>query len=129
MSGYVTTTAGECTDSFTALGKAGKSIPTICGTNTDYHMYVEFGATSTDTITLTNTLGSTTSTLKWNILAQQIPCTASYRYPAPPSSPPAPPRAPTDCLQYFTGNSNAVYSYNFAGAQFLAGMEYNNCVR
>ena len=129
MSGYVTTTAGACTDSFTALGKAGKSIPTICGTNTDYHMYVEFGATSTDTITLTNTLGSTTSTLKWNILAQQIPCTASYRYPAPPSSPPAPPRAPTDCLQYFTGNSNAVYSYNFAGAQFLAGMEYNNCVR
>ena len=42
-------------------------------------VYVEFGATSSDTIALTHTLGSTTSTLKWNILAQQIPCTANYR--------------------------------------------------
>ena len=40
-----------------------------------------------------------------------------------------PPRAPTDCLQYFTGRSGTVYSYNFAGAQFLAGMEYTNCIR
>lgn len=116
MSGYVTTTNGECTDKFTALGQTGKSIPSICGTNTDYHMYVEFGAVSTDTITLTHTLGSTSSTLKWNILAQQIPCTATYR-------------APTDCLQYFTGVSNTVYSYNWAGSQFLSGMEYTNCIR
>jgi hypothetical protein len=116
MSGYVTTTAGECTDSFTALGSAGKSVPSICGTNTDYHMYVEFGASSTDTVTLTHTLGATTSTLKWNILAQQIPCTASYR-------------PPTDCLQYFTGRTGVVYSYNQAGSQFLSGMDYTNCIR
>jgi hypothetical protein len=115
MSGFVTVTPGSCTDSFTALGSAGKSVPSICGTNTDYHMYVEFGASSTDTVTLTHTLGSTTSTLKWNILAQQIPCTATYR-------------APTDCLQYFTGRTNVVYSYN-AGAQFLGGMDYTNCIR
>ena len=48
--------------------------------NNVYSVYVEFGATSTDTVTVTNTLGSTTSTLKWNILTQQIPCTASYRW-------------------------------------------------
>jgi len=116
MSGFVTATAGTCTDSFTAKGKTGKTIPSICGTNTDYHMYVEFGATSTDTVTVTNTLGSTSSTLKWNILTQQIPCTASYR-------------APNDCLQYFTGKTGTVYSYNFAGAQFLVNMDYTNCVR
>ena len=26
-------------------------------------------------------------------------------------------RAPNDCLQYFTGKTGTVYSYNFAGAQ------------
>merc|ERR1712080_711263 len=116
MSGYVTMSPGACTDSFTAKGQTGTTLPSICGTNTDYHMYVEFGATSTDTVSLTHTLGSTTSTLKWNILAQQIPCTATYR-------------APIDCLQYFTGKTNTVYSYNFAGSQFLNGMDYTNCIR
>merc|ERR1711990_356464 len=116
MSGYVTTTAGACTDSFTALGRTGKTVPSICGTNTDYHMYVEFGALAADTIALTHTLGSTSSTLKWNILAQQIPCTATYR-------------APTDCLQWFTGSTGTVYSYNHQGGQFLNGMDYTNCIR
>ena len=26
-------------------------------------------------------------------------------------------RAPADCLQFFTGKTGVVYSYNFAGAQ------------
>merc|ERR1719510_798904 len=39
MSGFVTTTAGACTDSFTALGQTGKTLPSICGTNTDYHIH------------------------------------------------------------------------------------------
>merc|ERR1739844_440158 len=116
MSGFVTASKGTCTDYLTAKGKTGKTIPSLCGTNTDYHMYVEFGAASTDTVTVTNTLGSTSSTLKWNILTQQIPCTASYR-------------APSDCLQYFTGKTGTVYSYNYAGAQFLAAMDYTNCIR
>ena len=54
-------------------------------------------------------------------------------------------RAPSDCLQYFTGKTGTVYSYNFAGAQvlrmffwkckiyvfaqFLSGMDYTNCIR
>merc|ERR1711936_464429 len=74
MSGYVTLANGACTDSFTALGQTGKTIPSICGTNTGYHMYVEFGATSTDTITLTNTYvsGGLTTAKTFNILARQI---------------------------------------------------------
>ena len=38
-------------------------------------------------------------------------------------------RAPTDCVQYFTGISGSVKSYNYAGAQLLAGQRYNNCIR
>merc|ERR1719410_2560411 len=52
MTGYTTTTVGGCTASFTATGDSGKNPPRICGTNTGFHMYVEFGATSSDDITL-----------------------------------------------------------------------------
>ena len=43
-------------------------------------MYAEFGASSTDTISLTFTYGSTTSAKTWNVLLRQIPCTASYKW-------------------------------------------------
>merc|ERR1712113_1286908 len=118
MSGFVTATKGTCTDYLTAKGKTGKTLPSICGTNTDYHMYVEFGATSTDTVTLTNTWTSTgiTTAKKYNILARQISCTATWK-------------APTDCVQYFTGKSGSVKSYNHAGGQLLQSQVYNNCIR
>merc|ERR1711997_585837 len=91
FSGLATsTTAGTCTDYLTVAGQTGKNPPSICGTNTDYHMYAEFGATSTDTATVTFTYGSTTTAKTFNILLRQISCTATWR-------------APTDCTQYFTG--------------------------
>merc|ERR1712079_317251 len=117
FSGFATTTPnGACSDYMTAAGQTGKDPPSICGTNTDYHMYVEFGATSTDTISITNTYASTTTAKTFNILARQISCTASYK-------------APTDCVQYFTGTAGSVKSYNYAGGQVLAGQRYNNCIR
>ena len=42
-------------------------------------MYVEFGATSTDTVGLTFTYSSTTTAKTFNILLQQFSCTASWR--------------------------------------------------
>ena len=36
-------------------------------------------------------------------------------------------RAPTDCVQYFTGISDTVQSYNFG--QQLQGQYYQNCIR
>ena len=39
------------------------------------------------------------------------------------------PRAPTDCVQYFTGKTGTITSYNFAGAQFLQAQYYSNCIR
>merc|ERR1712107_124382 len=115
FSGFTATSnAGACTDSFAAAGKSGKNPPSICGTNTDYHMYVEFGATATDTITLT--WGDITTAKTYNILARQIACTATWK-------------APTDCTQFFTGISGNVKSYNFAGAQLLQAQTYTNCIR
>jgi len=115
FTGFATTTPiGSCSDSFAVAGQTGSDPPTICGTNTGYHMYAEFGNSATDTISLTFTYGSTTSAKTNNVLTRQIPCRVNYK-------------APTDCVQYFTGISNQIYSYNFG--QMLGSMDYNNCIR
>merc|ERR1712048_1230616 len=117
FSGFVTsTTAGSCYDTLAMAGQTGVDPPSICGTNTGYHMYTEFGATSTDTITMTLTWGSSgyTTAKTYNILARQISCTASWK-------------APTDCTQYFTGVSGSVLSYSYG--QLLNSMYYTNCIR
>ena len=45
-------------------------------------MYTEFGAASTDSITMTLTYGSSglTTAKTFNILARQISCTAEWKY-------------------------------------------------
>lgn len=120
MTGFAVSTAspvGQCTDKLAAVGQTGSDPPSICGTNTDYHMYAEFGGTSTDTISLTLTYAETSFTAKtFNILARQIPCTSAWK-------------APVDCVQYFTGSSGNVKSYNFAGGQLLTSQYYTNCIR
>merc|ERR1711990_1001443 len=117
FSGFATsTTAGDCYDTLAMAGQTGVDPPSICGTNTGYHMYTEFGATSTDTITMTLTYGSSglTTAKTFNILARQISCTATWK-------------APTDCTQYFTGVSSSVYSYSYG--QMLSNQYYTNCIR
>merc|ERR1719250_267170 len=115
MSGFAETD-GVCSDKLATAGQTGKQPPTVCGTMTGYHMYTEFGTTSTDTITLTLTYGSTTTAKTWNLLLRQISCDATWK-------------APTDCVQYFTGSTGTIQSYNFAGGQLLQGMYYTNCIR
>merc|ERR1712183_827860 len=117
FTGFVTvTTVGACSDKLTMAGQTGVNPPSICGTNTGYHMYTEFGATSTDSITMTLTYGSSglTTAKTFNILARQISCTASYK-------------APTDCTQYFTGVAGNVRSYSYG--QLLKSQYYTNCIR
>jgi len=117
FSGFATsTTAGDCYDTLAVAGQTGVDPPSICGTNTGYHMYAEFGATSTDSITMTLTYGSSglTTAKTFNILTRQISCTATWK-------------APTDCTQFFTGISGTVYSYSYG--QFLQAQYYTNCVR
>ena len=50
--------------------------PALCS------VYVEFGATSTDTVTVTNTYSSSglTTAKTFNILTRQISCTAEWRW-------------------------------------------------
>merc|ERR1711915_381679 len=117
FTGFVTvTTVGACSDKLTMAGQTGVNPPSICGTNTGYHMYTEFGATSTDTIsmTLTYTSSGLTTAKTFNILARQISCTSSYK-------------APTDCTQYFTGVAGNVQSYSYG--QLLKSQYYTNCIR
>ena len=38
-------------------------------------------------------------------------------------------RAPTDCVQYFTGKAGNVKSYNFGGGQLIQSLTYQNCIR
>merc|ERR1712106_147116 len=115
MSGF-DETAGVCSDSLVTAGQTGKQPPTVCGTMTGCHMYTEFGTTTTDTVKLTLTYGSTTTAKTWNLLLRQISCDATWK-------------APTDCVQYFTGSTGTIQSYNFAGGQLLQGMYYTNCIR
>jgi len=121
FSGFTTTATpqpGACQDTFAAAGQTGSNPPTICGTNSGYHMYVEFGTSSTDMITLTNTwaAGGLATAKSYNILARQIPCGANYK-------------APVDCVQYFTGISGSVQTYNHQGSQLLHTQNYQNCIR
>merc|ERR1719499_2839721 len=51
FSGIAVGTGGACTDTFAVAGQTSKNPPSICGTNTGYHMYVEFGTAAADTIT------------------------------------------------------------------------------
>ena len=46
--------------------------------NFPIQVYVEFGTSSGDSVTLTHTLDTTSKT--WNILARQIACTSSWKY-------------------------------------------------
>jgi len=108
---------GSCTDTLTVEGQTGSNPPSVCGTNTGYHMYAEFGATSTDTATITLSYQETAFTAKsFNILTRQVACTAPWK-------------APVDCVQYFTGSAGNIQSYNFAGGQLLTGQYYTNCIR
>ena len=79
-SGY-TQADGVCSDTFAAAGQTGVNPPSICGTNTGYHMYVEFGTSASDSITLTNTFSATgiATAKNYNILARQICCNDAWK--------------------------------------------------
>jgi len=115
FSGFTVSAAGICTSKFVIEGQTGKNPPTICGTNTGYHMYAEFGSETSDTAKITITYGDTTSK-QYNMLVQQIECDSTSR-------------APIDCVQYYTGRQGTIESYGWAGSQLIEGMDYQMCVR
>jgi len=116
----VETTGGACQDSFSVTVSTGQSIPNICGTNTGQHIYVDIGALPSDTATVNFNFGNTASTNRiWDVKASQIPCGANY---APPNG----------CLQYQTGLTGRITTFNFAATdsqQHLASQSYSHCIR
>jgi len=109
---FVGHTKGQCLKSQFQVYTDGPSPPTICGTNTGYHMIVD-AADNCNQLSFTWTSSETQS---WNIQVMQIPCTAEWR-------------PPEGCLQYFTGATGTIQSYNYAGKYHLASQKYSNCIR
>ena len=102
----------QCLDSQFQVYTDGPSPPTICGTNTGQHMIVD-AADNCNTLTFT---WRNSDAQNWNIQVMQIPCSAPWR-------------PPEGCLQYFTGTTGTIQSYNYAGGFHLASQRYSNCIR
>ena len=96
---------------FTATSN-GNAPPILCGTNTGYHMILE----AHEYCNSLHFAWSTSTTRSWNIHIMQISCDATWK-------------PPVDCLQYFTGITGYIYSYNYAGGTHLANQDYTNCIR
>lgn len=105
-------TRSQCQVAQFNVDSDGPTPPTLCGTNTGYHMLLEAKDTcNTMTFTWTGT-----DTQLWNIHIMQIQCTEPWK-------------PPEGCLQYFTGTSGYINSYNYAGGVHLANQQYTNCIR
>lgn len=118
-------------DSFSVNGRSSANIPpTICGTNTGYHMYVDADDTNVMTFTFAPTPGSAPATgipdtwglssladRNWDIKIQQYEC--GHINAAPPG-----------CTQYYWGPVKGdVRSYNYAGAVHIAHQNQKVCIR
>merc|ERR550532_3154491 len=103
-------------DQFIVSG--GSPIPAICGTNSGAHMYVDMGLATNNPITLTVVTSRNSFSRSFSIKVTQIDCTSLTK-------------AGDGCLQYFTGVSGNVFSYNYndgSGLQ-LSNTDYTICVR
>ncbi|KAG7168192.1 hypothetical protein Hamer_G016825 [Homarus americanus] len=103
-------------DRFTVSG--GTPVPTICGTNTGNHMYVDLGPGATTPSVLTFVTMGPSFERKWKVKVTQIPCNSDFT-------------APTNCLQYYQGVTGQVKTYNYdltSGLQ-LSNQDYTMCIR
>jgi len=108
---------GQCTmDTFQATGSGGSS-PVICGSNDGQHMIVDTDGTAC--VTAAFSFGSDTTTRNYKIHAIQYDSLNEMGGPA-------------GCLQFFTGATGTVNTFNWATATtstHLANQDYDVCVR
>ncbi|XP_012279434.1 uncharacterized protein LOC105699195 [Orussus abietinus] len=111
------TTNHMCTyDQFIVSG--ANPIPPICGNNDGNHMYVNAGTGQSNPVTLTFVTSGSNYSRFWKIRVSQIPCSTIYR-------------AEEGCLQYYTGVSGEIKSFNYDdnnGLQ-LSNQDYSICIR
>ena len=108
-------TTHQCTsDRFVVTG--GAPVPIICGRNTGEHMYIDAGSGNSPTSLTFITTGSFERAFKMKI--SQIECGAVNR-------------GVEGCLQYHTGVSGTIRSFNYMDAEGLqlSNQEYSVCVR
>merc|ERR1711892_896663 len=112
--------SGTCTnDKVSGDPVTGPNTPDHCGENAGQHIYLDAGAYTTDSAKLSKVLTGT-SARTWKIKVSMIEC-GSLSLP------------PTGCLQYHTGITGTVRSFNFlapTGAyEHLKSQFYQACVR
>jgi len=117
---------GDCIDDqFSISGGTGRGSPTICGTNTGYHMIVDADPTGNTCHTALFNIGGTTATSRsWNVLITHYSCgdTDSSGWPG--------------CLQYYTATANNIQNFGFpttgdvtASVTHLSNQHYDICIR
>ncbi|XP_071543595.1 uncharacterized protein [Panulirus ornatus] len=112
---------GGCVSDVFKVDGLHSRAPTICGSNTGQHMYVEVQPEAWQVILLVETMNNLPR--KWKIQVTQIPCDSTDR-------------APNGCLQYYTSITGTVSSFNFkqsppipsTGTRQLQRMDYGICV-
>eukprot|EP00095_Tigriopus_kingsejongensis_P010887 maker-scaffold86_size395752-snap-gene-2.34 protein:Tk10887 transcript:maker-scaffold86_size395752-snap-gene-2.34-mRNA-1 annotation:"conserved hypothetical protein" len=111
------TTGGICLDQLNIVLSSGVSVPTICGQNSGEHIYLDIGNQATSRAQLNFVFDAQVSNIRqWEIKAVQIPCTSSV---------------PQGCLQYHTGASGTLRTFNFLNNadNHLANQDYSICIR
>lgn len=120
--GKLVAEATQClTDTFSVTNPSGLTPPSICGTNTGEHMYVDASEMCNDLVFQlgTNGNGATIMPRAWNIKITQYSCDYNNL-------------APEGCTQYFFGDkstSGVVKTFNFDTGTHLADQNQNICVR
>jgi len=117
--------AGSClTDSFSITSPGNMGTPTICGTNTGYHMILDADSTTCQKATFN--IGPSTSTSRsWEIKVTQYGCGNEDR------------AGPDGCLQYYTGTYGIIANYGWppsitattSTTTHLKNQEYEACIR
>jgi len=109
-----TTTTGACVDTFDVTTGSSRDYYALCGTLTGQHLYLET-ARSTASQVLSFTVATSSGSATFRIKVSQVECSSISK-------------APTDCLQYFTGTSGTVESLNYPTVM-LAEIQYTICTR
>lgn len=120
-----TAATGNCgSDTFVATPGAANAVaqqkpPTLCGTNTGHHVYMDAGEATT-AATLAFTVAAN-SDANWRVKVSQIECSSVYL-------------PPNGCLQYYMGVKNTVTSFNYDGTTtapygMLQNQDYNVCFK